>query len=69
MNIVVNASAVFRSKGNESKCSEEVDCYISSIAGAGRIFPDISATITQNCFLEILSVTSVMSSALLLMGG
>lgn len=55
MNVVVNASAIFRSKGNESKCSEEVDCYISRIAVGGRIFPDISATVTQNCFLEILS--------------
>lgn len=43
---MVNVSAVFRSKQNESKCSEEGDCYIS-VAGGGRSVCDISSTIKK----------------------
>lgn len=48
MNVIVNTSAIFGSKENESKCSEEGDCCIPRIAGGGRNFPAISATVTQN---------------------
>jgi len=44
---MVNTSAIFRSKENESKFSEG-DCCISGIGEGGRNFSDTSATITQN---------------------
>lgn len=44
---IVNASAIFRSKQNQSKCSKEGDFCIPVAEGGGNVC-DISSTIAQN---------------------
>lgn len=50
---MVNVSAVFRSEQNESKCSEEGDCYVSVAGGCCSGDVATSVSINEACGKEI----------------